>query len=94
MDSPILTKSITGDVQITTKACYLVGVELSHDAADTILIIYDEDDGDKTAAKKVVTLRTSVEQQDTSRMFPLPGIKCIGLYADYDAGIGTVYYYY
>lgn len=90
----ILYKTITADAQITTQECYLVGVELSHDAADTSLIIYDEADSSKTAAKKVVTLRTSVEAQDVSRIFPLPGIKCDGLYADWTAGVGTIYYYH
>ena len=93
MNSPILYKTITANTQITTKECYLVGVELTHSAA-TILIIYNEDDSGVTATKKVATLRVSAEFQDTHKMFPLPGIRCIGLYADWTAGLGTVYYHY
>lgn len=92
---PILYKTITADAQITSQACYLIGVELTNAAAtDTSLIIYDEANADKTAVQKVVTLATSDETQSDSRIFPYPGIKCKGLYADYNAGVGTIYYHY
>lgn len=87
-----LYKTITANTQVYVGDCYLDGVELSHHSADTILIVYDEPDSTVDAAQKVVTLRTCVEQQDASRMFSNP-IKCTGLYVDWTAGVGTVYYH-
>lgn len=86
-------KTITGDGQLVTGECYLVGAELTHTAVDTTLILYDEPTLDKTEAQKVCTLRVSQEQLDAFREFPMPGIKCNGIYADHTVGLGTVYYY-
>ena len=86
-------KTITADAQLVSGECYLVAVELTHTGADTTLIIYDEPTNDKSAGRKVATLRVSEEQLDAFREFPMPGIKCNGVYADYTAGLGTIYYY-
>ena len=86
-------KTITGDGQLLSGECYLVGVELTHTGADTSLIIYDEPTSDKSAGRKVATLRVSEEQLDAVRMFPMPGLKCNGIYADFAAGVGTIWYY-
>ena len=85
-------KTVTADAQVVPGECYLMGVELTQNSA-TSLIIYDEATSDATAAQKVVTLRTSAEFQDAKRTFTFPGIKCVGLYAAWTAGVGTVYYY-
>ena len=89
----MLYKTITADVQISTQGCWLMGVELSH-TGNTNLIIYDEPDAIKTAVKKVTTTQTTAYNRENSIMFPYPGIKCNGLYADWTAGVGTVYYRY
>ena len=73
--------------------CYLMGAELAYNTADTILIVYDEASDSKSAARKVITLRTSQEFHDAKRTFALPGIECNGLYAAWSAGVGTVWYY-
>jgi len=86
-------KAITADAQLVSGECYLVAVELTHTGADTVLIIYDEPNSDKSAGRKVCTLRVSEEQLDAFREFPMPGIKCNGIYTDYTAGQGTIYYY-
>jgi len=84
----ILAKAITADVQVTTKACYLVGassgMEVEH------LKIYDEGDTSATAARMVMDLG-GVD----CFALPLPGVKCdSGLYAEIDHGTAVVYYYY
>jgi len=88
----LLYKTITGDAQLVSGECYLMGVELTH-SADDILILYDEPTSDASAARKVTTLRTSGEQLDVSRSWPYPGVKCNGIYANWTAGVGTIYYY-
>ena len=63
-------------------------------AADRTMIVYNENTADKTAAKKICTLNISDEVQSDSRMLPMPGIKCEGIYVDWTTdGVGTVYYY-
>lgn len=84
----ILTKATTADVQVTTKACYLVGassgMEVEH------LKIYDEGDSSKTAARMVMDLGGT-----DSLTMPMPGIKCdSGLYVDIDHGSAVIYYYF
>ncbi len=86
-------KAITADAQLVSGECHLVAVELTHTGADTSLIIYDEPSSTKSAARKVATLRVSEEQLDAFRVWPMPGIKCNGIYTDYAAGQGTIYYY-
>ncbi len=85
-------KTITANTQVMSSKCYLMGVELSHSSA-TSLIIYDEPTASTSADRKVVTLRVSAEFQDAKRTFALPGIECNGIYAAWSAGVGTVWYY-
>lgn len=92
-------KTITADTQVTTEDCYLIGAEFSYGLAigsvATNMIIYDEPDNTKSASKKVLTLKTySGFKHYDSKMFPKPGIKCNGIYVDWNAGIGTVYYHF
>jgi len=85
-------KTITANTQVCASECYLMGVELSNNSA-TSLIVYDEASATSSADRKVVTLRVSAEFQDAKRKFPLPGIKCDGIYVAWAAGVGTVWYY-
>ncbi len=89
----MLYKTITGDTQISTQECFLMGVELAH-TGNTSLIIYDQESGSKTAAQKVSTTNVTAYKRHSKIMFPYPGIKCRGLYADWTAGVGTVYFRY
>lgn len=89
----MLYKTITADTQVSTQECFLMGVELAH-TANTDLIVYDQESGSKTAAQKVSTTSVTAYKRHSKIMFPYPGIKCRGLYADWTAGVGTVYYRY
>ncbi len=89
----MLYKTITGDTQISTQECFLMGVELAH-TGNTSLIVYDQESGSKTAAQKVSTLQVTAYKRHSESKFPYPGIKCRGLYADWTAGVGTVYFRY
>ena len=91
----ILHKSITADAQVVNE-CYVVGVELNDAAADAYIEFYNENSSSETAAQLFCTLRVSDETQFTSMMFPMPGLKCDGVYADWNGtgAIGTLYYYY
>lgn len=88
-----LYKTITADTQVATTECYLDGIELSH-TANTSMITYDEADSGATAAKKVSTIRCTTYTRQNSIIFPKGGIKCDGIYVDWDAGVGTIYYHY
>jgi len=88
----ILAKSVTADAQVVAGDCYFVGAELSH-TTDTEMILYNENSSSKTAANKLATLKVTEEMQHDSMALPIPGVKCEGIYADWTAGIGTVYYY-
>lgn len=88
-----LYKSITGDIQVATTECYLDGIELSH-TANTSMLVYDEAAATKTAACLVSTTRVTTYNRENSIVFPNGGIKCSGIYVDYDAGTGTIYYHY
>lgn len=92
----ILSATITADAQVHSGECYFVGAEYSTTgcAADKAMIVYNENSASKTAAKKICTLCNSDEVQSDRMVLPLPGIKCEGIYVDWDtAGVGTVYYY-
>ena len=92
----ILAKTITADTQVHSGDCYFVGAEYTTTgaSADKALIIYNENSASKTAAKKICTLCNSAENDHDRMVLPLPGIKCEGIYVDYDtSGVGTVYYY-
>ena len=92
----ILTKSITADAQVVAGECYVVGAELNDLIANAYLELFNEDASTQTAAQLFVTLRASAQYQFTKIMFPLPGLKCDGVYADIDGtdAKGTLYYYY
>jgi len=89
----MLYKSIIADTQVSTQECWLMGVELAH-TANTTLLVYDQESASKTAAQLVSTTSVTAYKRHSKIMFPYPGIKCRGLYADWDAGVGTVYYRY
>jgi len=80
--------SITADTQVADGECYLYGAELSHSEATT-LIIYNEADSSKTPAKKVINLSVPANGH-ACIMFPRP-MRVDGVYADWTAGVGTVY---
>jgi len=88
----ILAKSVTEDAQVVAGDCYFVGAELSH-TTDTNMVLYNENGSSKTAEKMMATLKVTDEVQHDSMSIPIPGVKCEGIYADWTAGIGTVYYY-
>ena len=88
----ILHKSITADVAVYVGECYLVGADLYH-TTDTALIIYNEATATKTAGQIVAKIAVTDEMQNCNIMFPMPGLKCEGIYVDWTAGLGTVYYY-
>ena len=89
----MLYKTITADTQISTQECYLMGAELSH-TANTEMPIYDITNTTAVAANIVCNPRVTAYQRECSIHFPWPGIKCQGLWADWDTGVGTVYYRY
>lgn len=89
----MLYKTITANTQVSTQECYLMGVELSH-TSNTDLKIYDIKDTTAVAANLVSTPRVTTYNRQSSIMFPYPGIKCSGLWADWTAGVGTVYFRY
>lgn len=89
----MLYKTITADTQVSTQECYLMGVELAH-TGNTDLKIYDIKDTTPVAANLISTTRVTTYNRQVSIVFPYPGIKCSGLYADWDTGVGTVYFRY
>ena len=84
----ILYKTITADTQVHVGECYFVGATVSH-TGSTMMTVYDEDASTATAARKLMQLNGT----DVTIMLPLPGVKCTGIYVDWNAGVGTVYYY-
>lgn len=88
----ILTASITADAQVFSGDCYFVGADL-YNAGDTSMIVYNENSASKTAAKKIMTIATTDEVQSAHANVPLPGVKCEGIYVDWTAGVGTIYYH-
>ena len=73
----------------------MVGAELTRTAgAATTMIVYDEASADTTAAQIVATLNVSPEKQADRIMFSKDKEpECVGLYVDWTAGLGTVYYH-
>ena len=91
----ILAQVIGADAQVISGACYFIGAQYTTTgcAADKAMIVYNENSASKTAAKKICTLCNSDEVQSDHLMLPLPGIKCEGIYVDWDtAGVGIIYY--
>ena len=85
----IYAKDISADTQVEVGECYLLGANIYH-TTDTSLDVYEGTAA--TAANLKIKVATTDEQQSNSIMFPKPGIKCNGIYADWTAGDGTVYY--
>lgn len=92
----ILSTSFTGDAQLVGSECYVVGAELNDVTGDAYAILYNEASSAKTAAQIFLTLRVCDETQCANLMFPLPGLKCDGVYVDWNgtSAVGTLYYYY
>ena len=88
-----LYKTITADTQVSTTECYLDGIELAHDSNDTLLV-YDESVGAGAAGKLVSTLKVTAYNKHAFIKFSEGGLKMSGIYADWTAGAGTVYYHY
>jgi len=89
----MLYKTITEDTLVSNQECFLMGVELAH-SSNTDLITYAEASTSATAANKVNTLSVTAYKRHSKIMFPYPGIKVPGIYVDWTAGVGTVYYRY
>lgn len=95
----ILSKVIAAntDTQVVSGECHVVGAELNDASGDAYILLYNEDSATKTASQLFVTLRVSDEKPFAKIMFPMPGLKCDGVYVDHDGasgGVGTLYYYY
>ena len=90
-----LYKTITENTQVYVGRCFLVGAELTRTTgAATTMLVYDEASADTTAAQIVATLNTTPEKQFDRIMFPKDREpECVGLYVDWTAGLGTIYYH-
>ena len=80
---------ISADAQAVIGKCYLLGANIYY-AGDTHLDVYEGTAA--TAANLKIKLATTDEVQSQSIVFPKPGIECDGIYVDWTAGDGTVYY--
>lgn len=87
----ILHKTITADAAVYVGDCYFIGADLYH-TTDTNMIIYNEATATKTAAQIIAKPAVTDEMQNCNITIPLPGIKCEGIYVDWTAGLGTIYY--
>ena len=87
----MLYKTITGDTLVSNQECFLMGVELAH-SSNTDLITYAEPGSGTTAANKISTLSVTAYKRHSQIMFPWPGIKVPGIYTNWTAGVGTIYY--
>lgn len=91
MANQTLYKSILADTQVATQECYLDGIETS---GHSELMVYDEADSSKTAGNLVSDIEASTYYMYNNIIFPSPGIKCDGIYVDWQGGVGTIYYHY
>lgn len=91
----ILYKTITENTQVYVGKCFLVGVELTRTGgAATTMIVYDEASADTTAAQIVASLAVTPEKQVDRRMYPKDREpELVGIYVDWTAGVGTIYYH-
>lgn len=87
----MLYKTITENTQVTTQDCWLMGAEMSH-TGNTDMKVYNVVAGAAVAANLVSTPRTTAYSRHACIVFPYPGIKCNGIWADWTAGVGTIYY--
>ena len=88
-----LYKTITVDTQISTTECYLDGIELSN-TSNTNMKVYDITNVTPVAGNLVSTTQTTAYNRQCSITFPKGGIKMQGIWVDWTAGTGTVYYHY
>lgn len=88
-----LYKTITVDTSVATTECYLDGIELSH-TGNTDMKVYDIPHVTAAAGNLVSTTRVTAYNRQCSITFPKPGIKMSGIYCDWTAGVGTIYYHY
>lgn len=88
-----LYKTILADTQISTTECYLDGIELSH-TSNTDMKVYDITNITAVAGNLVSTPRVTAYNRQCSITFPKGGIKMSGIWCDWTAGVGTVYYHY
>ena len=87
-------KSITADVQVCNKPCWLIYASLYADAK-TNMKVYDEvKDGALTATLLLDTLAVDDANGDpTDRaQYPRPVFMKNGIYVDWTAGVGTIVY--
>ena len=89
----ILHAVVGADAQVVAGECYVVGVSIDDLTGDGLCAFYNENASSKTAAQLFCTLRCTDETQFASMMFPMPGLKCDGVYADWTSGAAYVYYY-
>jgi len=90
----IIQHAVVGaDAQVVAGDCYVVGFSIDDLAGDGACIFYNENSDSKTAAQIIATMRCTDETQFASLMFPMPGLKCDGVYADWTSGAAYVYYY-
>ena len=84
-------KSITADVQVCNKPCWLIYASLYADAKTT-MVIYDEADSSKTPAKLFDTLAVDDANGDPTDRAPYPERVFMknGIYVDWNAGVGTI----
>ncbi len=88
-----LYKTITEDTQVATTECYIDGIELSH-TGNTSLPVYDVTDATSDANLLISTTQVTAYNRQNFIVFPKGGIKCSGIWADWTAGVGTIYYHY
>ncbi len=88
-----LYKTILANTQISTTECYLDGIELSH-TSNTNMKVYDITNITAVAGNLVSTTQTTAYNRQNSITFPPGGIKMQGIWVDWTAGVGTIYYHY
>lgn len=86
----LLYKTITADTQVSTQECYFVGAQIVN-TTNTSMVIYDRS---SNAARKIATVKSTTYPEQGSMIFPSGGVHCQGIYVDWDAGTGTVWYHY
>ena len=89
----ILHGVIGANAQVVAGECYVVGVSIDDKTGDGLCAFYNENAATGSAAQLFCTLRCTDETQFASMMFPMPGLKCDGVYADWTSGAAYVYYY-
>ena len=91
----VLYKTIIANTQVHVGKCFLVGAELTRLAGDaTTMLIYDEASSGTTGAQIIATLNVTPTGQTDRMMYSEDREpECVGLFVDWTAGVGTVYYH-